>query len=102
MYGLPQAGIIANERLTFHLAQHGYHPLHHTPGLFCHDTYPITFALVVDDFAIKYVGIEHAEHHFTTLKLHYEIAVVMMGTKFCGLTIKWYYTNGTVDISMPG
>ena len=26
----------------------------------------------------------------------------MLGTKFCGLTIKWDYTNGTIDISMPG
>jgi hypothetical protein len=33
MYGLPQPGIIANERLQKHLATAGYFPIAHTPGL---------------------------------------------------------------------
>ena len=36
MYGLPQAGIIANKKLKLHLAKHGYHPTAHTPGLWTH------------------------------------------------------------------
>jgi hypothetical protein len=54
MYGLPQAGIIATAW--------GYHACCNTRGLFQHVTRPITFCLVVDDFGVKYVGQEHAQH----------------------------------------
>jgi hypothetical protein len=33
MYGLPQAGILANKLLKLHLACHGYFKQPHTPGL---------------------------------------------------------------------
>jgi hypothetical protein len=62
MYGLPQAGILANELLQRNLAKDGYLPTQHTHGLWKHDTRPISFSLVVDDFGVKYVGREHAEH----------------------------------------
>jgi len=52
MYGLPQAGILAYNRLVTHLALSGYTPVQHTPGLFRHATRPVTFSLVVDDYAI--------------------------------------------------
>jgi hypothetical protein len=45
MYGLPQAGILANKLLTKGLALHGYAPTTHTPGLWQHKTCPITFTL---------------------------------------------------------
>jgi hypothetical protein len=57
MYGLPQAGILANELLQ-----------RNTHGLWTHDTHPISFLLVVDDFGVKYVGREHAEHLMTCIK----------------------------------
>jgi hypothetical protein len=50
MYGLPQAGILANELLQRNLAKDGYRPTTHTHGLWTHDTRPILFSLVVDDF----------------------------------------------------
>jgi hypothetical protein len=53
MYGLPQAGILANELLQRNLAKDGYRPTQHTHGLWKHDTHPISFSLVVDDFGIK-------------------------------------------------
>jgi hypothetical protein len=62
MYGLPQAGILANKLLQRNLAKDGYRPTQHTHGLWKHDTHPISFSLVVDDFGVKYVGREHAEH----------------------------------------
>ena len=62
MYGLPQAGIIANNLLTKRLEPHGYYQCRHTPGLWKHKWRPIMFSLVVDDFGIKYVGRQHAEH----------------------------------------
>jgi hypothetical protein len=36
MYGLPQAGILANKLLEKHLTKHGYFEQPHTPGLFSH------------------------------------------------------------------
>jgi hypothetical protein len=50
MYGLPQAGILTNELLQRNLAKDGYQPTKHTHGLWKHDTRPISFSLVVDDF----------------------------------------------------
>jgi hypothetical protein len=62
VWGLPQAGILANKLLRKRLAPHGYHECANTPGLWCHEWQPITFTLVVDNFGIKYVGKEHADH----------------------------------------
>jgi hypothetical protein len=62
MYGLKQAGLHANQLLQTRLAPFGYYPARHTPGLWLHKTRPISFTLVVDDFTVKYVGKQHAEH----------------------------------------
>jgi hypothetical protein len=67
MYGLPQAGRLANDELVTHLAFHGYTQSPHTAGLFTHKTRPIAFCLVVDDFGIRYVGDDSAEHLIQTL-----------------------------------
>ena len=56
MYGLPQAGIIAQQLLEQRLEKDGYRQSTTTPGLWTHDTRPISFTLVVDDFGVKYVG----------------------------------------------
>jgi hypothetical protein len=52
MYGLKQAGLLANQLLQTRLAPFGYYPARHTPGLWLHETRPISFTLVVDDFAV--------------------------------------------------
>jgi hypothetical protein len=59
MYGLPQAGILANKLLKKHLAKHGYFEQPHTPGLWKHESRPIWFNLALDDFGIKYISKEH-------------------------------------------
>jgi hypothetical protein len=102
MYGLPQAGILANQKLTKHLAQHGYHPTTHTPGLWKHNQRPIWFSLVVDNFGVKYIGKEHADHLLTTISLLYNTTTDWTGALYCGLTLKWDYEDRTVDVSMPG
>ena len=73
MYGLPQAGLLANELLEKRLNQNGYYQSKLIPGLWKHQTRPITFTLVVDDFGVKYVGIEHAQHLESVLKQHYAV-----------------------------
>ena len=54
MYGLKQAGKLANKQLKKVLATGGYFPSKYTPGLYLHETCPISFTLVVDDFGVKY------------------------------------------------
>jgi hypothetical protein len=103
MYGLPQAGILANKLLKKRLGPHGYHKCMHTPGLWRHNTRPIMFALVVDDFTVQYKGREHAQHLLAALKQDYEAVTVDWDGKLsCGITLEWDYQNRTVNLSMPG
>jgi len=67
MYYLPQASILAYNRLVKHLALSNYTPVKNSPGLFHHATSPVAFSLVVDDFAIKYDDRVHAKHLLSTL-----------------------------------
>ena len=103
MYGLPQAGILAEKQLIHFLGKYGYSPVPHTPGLWRHQWRLITFCLVVDDFGVKYVGREHADHLIQCLRNHYkEIDIDWAGQRFCGIHLNWDYTNRTCNLSMPG
>jgi hypothetical protein len=62
MYGLKQTGLLANQLLQKRLSPFGYYPAHHTSGLWVHKTRPIAFSLIVDNFAVKYVGKQHVDH----------------------------------------
>jgi hypothetical protein len=72
VWGLPQAGILANKLLREHLKPHEYYECVNTPGLWWQATRPITFSLVADDFGIKYVGKEHVDHLINCLKEKYK------------------------------
>ena len=75
MYGLPQAGILANKLLRKRLAPHGYYEVLHTPGLWKHTSLPVQFTLVVDDFGVKYQDQESVDHLISALKQEYEISI---------------------------
>jgi hypothetical protein len=51
VYGLKQAGLLANQLIQKRLKPFGYYPARHTPGLWLHNTKPTAFSLVADDFA---------------------------------------------------
>jgi hypothetical protein len=102
MYGLPQAGIIAQQLLEKRLAKVGYHQSKIVPGLWTHITRDICFTLVVDDFAIKYIKKEDAQHLIDAIKKDYTITIDWDATKYIGLTVKWDYTNRKVYLHMPG
>jgi len=102
MYGLKQAGCIANDALVERLDAKGYRQCAHTPGLFRHETRKIAFSLVVDDFFVGYVGKENALHLLHSLEEHYHCETDWEAKIVVGLHMKWDYKNGTVDISMPG
>ena len=73
MYGLPQAGKIANDKLKLHLAKFWYKPAHINPVIWRHQTYPLKFSLVVDEFEIKYERQEDITHLLDVLKTIYKI-----------------------------
>jgi hypothetical protein len=102
MYGLPQAGLMANILLAKILARYGYSPVPHTHGLWTHKWRPIKFSLVVDNFGIMYVGQEHAEHLKAALEENYEISTDWDGALYCEIKLTWDCTAQTVDLSMPG
>ena len=53
MYGLRQAGLLAQKLLAKRLAKHGYTQSDVTAGLWTHEWRRICFSLVVDDFGVK-------------------------------------------------
>jgi hypothetical protein len=91
MHGLPQAGILASELLQRNLAKDGYRPTQHTHGLWNHDTRPISFSFVVDDFGVKYVGQEHAEHLMACIKK----IITSQATGMEVHTVVWLWTGTT-------
>ena len=90
MYGLPQSVILAQTLLEKRLNAHGYHQIRITPGLWTHEWWPICFKLVVDDFGVKYVGKEHADHLVKFIKENYEITEDWEGKCYFRLTFNWY------------
>ena len=101
MYRLPQAGKIANDKLKLHLAKFGYEPASITSGLWRHQTLPLQFSLVVDDFGIKYERQEDITHILDALKTIYKISEEWDGKLYCGLNLEWDYDKREVLVSMP-
>ncbi len=88
MYGPPQAGIIAQQLLKECLQKHGYQQSQTTPGLWKHDTRPISFSLVINSFGVKYVGKENAQHLLDTVRHYYKCSCNWKGERYCGLSLK--------------
>jgi hypothetical protein len=70
--------------------------------MWLHKTTPIAFSLIVDDFAVKYVGNQYADHLRDALLRSYELTTEWEGKVYSDMTLKWDYKNRTRDISMPG
>jgi hypothetical protein len=58
--------------------------------------------MIVDDFAVKCVGKQHAAHSRDALLRSYELTTDWEGKLNSGMTLKWDNKNRTCDISMPG
>ena len=82
-------GILAQELLEQPLNKHGYRQSPIAPGLWQRDYQPISFTLCVDNFGIKYVGWEHAEHLASILSEHYKCSHDWDGQWYLGMTIDW-------------
>jgi Reverse transcriptase (RNA-dependent DNA polymerase) len=101
VYGLPQAGLLAQEKLIKILNKHGYFQTDNTKALFKHITRDIYFSLIVDDFGVKYKLRADAEHLLDALRSEYAITVDWSGSNYIGLHMLWDYDNRTVQLSMP-
>ena len=102
MYGLPHVGIIAQQLLEKRFEKHGYRQLDNTLGFWKHNSRPICFSLIVDDFGVKYVGKEHADHLISILEESYVVDKDWEGKKYCGISFDWDYDKRKVHLSMPG
>jgi hypothetical protein len=102
VWGLPQAGILANKLLQKHLLPHGYFKCPNTPSLWKHYMCPILFRLVVDNFKVKYVGKKNVDHLIKCIKMKNELSEDWAGDLYCRIKLNWDYTACTLDISMPG
>lgn len=102
MYGLAQAGILMNKLFNDRLAKHGYYQSRLTPCLWRHHWQNISFALVVDNFGIKYTRKADVDHLIAAIKADYKLAVDWEDSLFCRISLEWNYTNRVVRLSMPG
>ena len=87
MYGLPEAGILANKLLKKQLSKHDYYECQFTPGLYHYVWIPIMFSLVFDNFGVKCQGIQHTKHLKEALEKYYEVCVDWKGRLFFGITL---------------
>jgi hypothetical protein len=102
VWGLPQAGILANKLLKKPLAPYGYFECKQTPGLWKHAIRPISFTLAVNNFGVKYMRQEDINHLIKRTKDKYELTEDWVGDLYCGICLKWDYNARTLAISIPG
>jgi hypothetical protein len=103
LYGLPQAGMLAQEKLVTHLSANGYSVCPNTTCLFKHIDSNTWFTLVVDDFGVSYESIADAQRLIDVLEQVYPMKVDWSGSSYLGLTIAdtGSGTDRTMSISMP-
>ena len=101
MYGLKQVARLAFDNLFKLLTPHGYHPIKHHPGLWRHITRPTLFTLCVNNFRIKYISQEDADHLINSIKQNYKVSIDPPGTHYLGLTLNWNYKNPHINIFLP-
>jgi hypothetical protein len=74
MYGLPQAGKLANNYLK-QLRQPISFVTTTIPGLWIDNSSDLAFALVVDDFFVRYTNKAHKDRLLNVLKTRYKVTV---------------------------
>ena len=102
VWGLPQEGLLANKWLRHKLSPFGYYKSVNTPGLWYHESRPISFTLIVDHFGVKYRSQDDVDHLIFSMKKTYTLTKDWTGNLYCGITLEWDYDHQMVDILMPG
>lgn len=104
IYGMKQAGYLANKELVEHLSNHGYTQYPSTPCLFRHHTDDIEFTLITDDFLVRYSDKAAADRLLAAMTAKYPMTHDWDCRKYAGFNIDFDYTPATrkVEISMKG
>ena len=103
MYGIPEAGRLANDLLRKRLTEYGYYECTHTPGYWRHLWKPISWILIVDDFGIKYTNKKDIDKLLGIMGKWYKMKTDWEGLSFGGITLKWnYHGERWVELSLPG
>jgi hypothetical protein len=87
-YGLPHACILATGLLCPPLKAKDFDEAASTPGLWHHKWRPIQFCLIVDDFVVEYVGLEHFNFLLSIFKKFHCMQYNMASNKFAGMDIE--------------
>ena len=91
MCGLPQLGLLTQKQLEERLNKHGYQQSKLVPGLWKHNTRPIQFTLVVDDFGVKYTRKEDVTHLQKVIEKNYTVTADWTGNQYIGIMLDWDY-----------
>ena len=73
--GLCQSGALVAKKIAADLKPYGYYKVPKTKGLWKHETPPISFTLVVNDFGISYVDRKDADHLKAALEARYPMTI---------------------------
>ncbi len=88
IYGLAQAGLLAQQQLFALLNRCGFKPVSpESPCIFKHEVRDIAFSLVVDDFGVKYKRVEDAQILIDCLNELYITKCDWTGSSYIGFTI---------------
>ena len=98
--GPAEAGRIANQDMADHLAKFGHHECKFTPGLFTHETRPIQFSLIADDFAVKWINKSDFDHLLQSLETKCTMTCDMEGKQHVGMHPEWNCDTREVICSM--
>ena len=101
MYSLKQVAKLARDQLMDNLQKHDYYSTQEAHYIWAHKTRRTKLFLYVDDFRIEYFSQDDTDHLIKDLRTSCDVAVDTQGTYFYGLTLKWNYSQGYVDVSMP-
>ena len=103
MYGLAQAGLLANDIWSKRLVKHGFAQTQHTTGMWKHHSNSIQFTWVVNDFGVKYNEKKDTQDLIKVLREHYKAVSLDWTVKLlCDIKIDWDDENRAVNLSMPG
>ncbi len=96
----PKLVLLAFDLLFGRLEKEGYYEAATSPGLWKHEWRPIQFCLIVNDFGIEYVGIEHFNHLLAVLQGYHQVQTNKAGNKIAGLNVQWDFPSKRVHIDM--
>ena len=104
LYGMKQAGYLANIDVVKLLNDNGYTAPFSTPCLFSHHTDDIDFTLITDDFGVRYGNKAAADKLLSVLSSKYPMTYDWDATKYAGFDLMFDYgpKNRRVELSMKG